>query len=44
MRVKKKRGFVVLGKYNLLCFLGTLSSSQTSLGASHDDLGPDFIL
>jgi hypothetical protein len=36
--------FVVLGKNNLLRFLGTLSSLQPSLGVSHENLGSDFIL
>jgi hypothetical protein len=43
-RERRERRFVVLGKNNLLCFLGTLSSFQPSLGASHEDLGSDFIL
>jgi hypothetical protein len=42
-RVWKKRGFSVLDKNNLLCFFGTFSSFQPSLGVSHD-LGSHFIL
>jgi hypothetical protein len=43
-RERKKRGFLVLGKNNLLCFFGMFSSFQPSLGVSHEDLGSDFIL
>jgi hypothetical protein len=42
-RVPRERMFVVLGKNDLLIFLGTLSSFQPSPGASHEDLGSDFI-
>jgi hypothetical protein len=43
-RVGRERRFAVLGKNKLLGFLGTLSSFQPSLGASHGDLGSDIIL
>jgi len=44
LRARKKRGFPVMGKNNLLCFLGMLSSFEPHMGASHEDLGSDFIL
>jgi hypothetical protein len=43
-RAWRERRFVVLGKNKLLGFLGTLSSFQTSLGASHKYLGSDVTL
>jgi hypothetical protein len=43
-RKRKKRGFSVLGKDNLLCLFSTFSSFQPSMGAIHEDLGMDFIL
>jgi hypothetical protein len=43
-RAQRERRFAVVGKNNLLSFLGTLSSFQPSLGASHEDLGSDVIL
>jgi hypothetical protein len=44
VRERKKRGFLVLGKNNLLCFLCMLSCFHPNLGASHEDLGSYFIL
>jgi hypothetical protein len=44
VRERKKRGFLVLGKKNLLCFFCTLSCFQRNLGAIHEDLGSYFIL
>jgi hypothetical protein len=44
MLKRKKRGFAVLGKYNILCFFGTFSSFQPSMREIHEDLGWDFIL
>jgi hypothetical protein len=44
VRERRESGFAVLVKNNMVCFLGTLSSFQPSLGAIHEDLGSDFIL
>jgi len=44
VRVWRERRFAVLGKNDMLVFLGMLSSFQPSLGVSHEDLGLDFIL
>ena len=43
-RELREKRFVVLGRNNLLGFLGMLSSFQPSMGVSHEDLGLDFIL
>jgi hypothetical protein len=43
-REHRERRFAVLGNNNLLGFIGTLSRFQPSLGASHQDLGSNFIL
>jgi hypothetical protein len=43
-RAGKKRGFLVMGKYNLLCFFDAFSSFQPSLGVIHEDLGLDLFL
>jgi hypothetical protein len=44
VRMERERRFAMLGKNNLLGFLGTLSSFQSSLGVIHEDLGADFLL
>jgi hypothetical protein len=43
-RERKKRGFFVLGKNNLLGFFGTFSSFQIHLSEIHEDLVLDLIL
>jgi hypothetical protein len=35
LRVRNKIGFSTLGKYNLLCFLGTFSNFISSIGVLH---------
>jgi hypothetical protein len=42
-RVRRKGGFVGLGGYNLLGFLGSLSIFQPSLGVFHENMGTNFI-
>ena len=42
-RARRKGGFPGLEGYNLLGFLGSLSSFQLSLGACHENMGTNFI-
>jgi hypothetical protein len=43
-RARNKRGFLVLGKNNLMCLFSTLSSFQPSWRVAHENMGSDFIL
>jgi hypothetical protein len=43
-RAGNKSGFFVLGKDDMLCHPDTFSFFQPSIGASHEDLGLNFIL
>jgi hypothetical protein len=43
-RARKRRGFSIMKKYNMLCFLGTLIRLRLCMGVNHEDLGSYFVL
>jgi hypothetical protein len=42
--VRDEGGFVVLRRYNLLCFFSYFCSLHPTLRLSHEDMGSNFIL